>query len=211
MGKHGKKRTTGQTPKGSGAVELEKLAWERQDKEGVKPFQAFAMYRDMGNDRSLRDIAKQLNKSLTLIARWSSEWHWVERCKEYDAEIDRKAQKARIKAVEEMNKRHADMAVVFQGKILQRLQSVQLNELSPADMIKWMTEATKLERLARGEPTEHTKQTGGEPEGGKKERVFDIAEKIISDPKAADLACQLFERFTVGESDASGTGDICEQ
>lgn len=211
MGKTGNEQNKERTPREAAPVEIEKLAWERQDGEGIKPFQAFAIYRDMGTDRSLRDVAKQLGKSLTMIARWSGHWHWVERCKEYDAEIDKKALKARAKSIEEMNKRHADTAMLFQQKLLQRLGTVKPEDLNPADMIKWLTEAAKLERLARGEPTEHTKQQTAEPEGGKKESVFDIAEAIITDPVAADLACKLFERFTVGEGDASRNGEVCEQ
>jgi hypothetical protein len=206
---NGNETNKNRTPKAAPPPEIEKVAWERQDGEGVKPFQAFAIYRDMGMDRSLRDVAKQLGKSLTIIARWSGHWKWVERCKKYDEELDRVAQKALKKSIADMNKRHADAAVLFQQKLLQRLATVKPDDLTPGDMIKWLTEAAKLERLARGEPTEHTKQTG-EPEGGKKESVFDIAETIMQDPEAADLACKLFERFAMGQGDASRASEVCE-
>ena len=45
--------------------------WERLEGEGVKAYEAFSVYRELGEERSIRAVAKQLNKSTTLIGRWS--------------------------------------------------------------------------------------------------------------------------------------------
>lgn len=47
--------------------------WERQPGESAQAYEAFAIYRDMGSNRSLRVVAEQLSKSDTLIKRWSRE------------------------------------------------------------------------------------------------------------------------------------------
>lgn len=42
--------------------------WERLEGEGVKAYEAFSVYLELGEERSIRAVAKQLNKSTTLIA-----------------------------------------------------------------------------------------------------------------------------------------------
>lgn len=65
--------------------------WERQPGESAQAYEAFAIYRDMGSDRSLRAVAEKLSKSYTLIGRWSREKKWGERCRAYDNHLDDKA------------------------------------------------------------------------------------------------------------------------
>lgn len=77
------------------------MLWERQPNEGAKPFQAFALYRDMGNARTLAAVAKQLTKSEQLIRRWSMRDHWQERVTAYDNEVARIAQEAVFNAIPE--------------------------------------------------------------------------------------------------------------
>lgn len=59
-------------------------SWERQEKESGPAYEAFAVYRSLGNRRSLDAVAQQLSKSRPLIARWSSKWGWVERARDWD-------------------------------------------------------------------------------------------------------------------------------
>ncbi len=54
--------------------------WEPQKGESLKAYEAWVEYRDMSDeDRSLREVARRLKKSLTIIGRWSGRWGWVER------------------------------------------------------------------------------------------------------------------------------------
>ena len=59
-------------------------SWERQPHDTDKSFEAFGIYRDMGNVRSLRSVVQKLSKSLTLIARWSGAHNWLARVRDYD-------------------------------------------------------------------------------------------------------------------------------
>jgi hypothetical protein len=61
-----------------------KAAWERQETDTDKSFEAFCVYRDMGSNRSLREVAQRLSKSATIINRWSSAHDWVNRVSAYD-------------------------------------------------------------------------------------------------------------------------------
>lgn len=131
---------------------MKKSPYERQYGESAKAFEAFTVYRDMGLSRSLREVAQKLGKNKALIERWSSQWNWVERAQSYDDDMDRKALLQQEQERREMVKRHAKQAMMFQQKVLQRLNSLKVEELSPNDLIKWFTESVKIERLSRGEP-----------------------------------------------------------
>ena len=48
--------------------------------------------------------------------------------------------------------RHLREAHTLQVKALQRLQTLTPEELAPADLLRFIVEAAKLERLVRGEP-----------------------------------------------------------
>lgn len=78
-------------------AELPPEAWERQPGESAPAFQAFAAYRDMGADRQslggLRKVARTINKSGSLIGRWSTENGWQARVAAWDLQMDREAQR----------------------------------------------------------------------------------------------------------------------
>ena len=91
-----------------------------------------------------------------------------------------------------MAERHVKVAKAFLLIIAQALQQIDPAQLSPSDMAKWLEVATKLERLSRGVPTEIGKQ---EVQGQVTKRYeYDITQKIITDPEAAELADQLLQR-----------------
>jgi hypothetical protein len=84
----------------------EAAIWERQASESPKAFDAFAAYRDMGRDRSTRRVARSLNKSHTLIGRWSSVHDWPRRAAAWDRERDQRRQGSQLDEIEEMTRRH---------------------------------------------------------------------------------------------------------
>jgi hypothetical protein len=79
-------------------------------------------------------------------------WRWRERAEAWDEHERRKAQAARVKDIEEMNRRHIQEAQALQNKALQRLKALDLDDLSATDVLRYFVEATRLERTARGEP-----------------------------------------------------------
>ena len=54
--------------------------------ESPKARAAFAVYRDLGPDRSLRLAARRLRKSERLLKRWSSRYNWCARAQAWDAQ-----------------------------------------------------------------------------------------------------------------------------
>lgn len=128
--------------------------YTQMDDESPRAFEAFAIYRDMGPARHLDAVATKVDKNLSLIRRWSSDYSWVTRARAWDAENDRVKRDAQTKVVQEMSERHAKIAVGFQNKVIQRLQNLDPDELSARELAQWLDISVKIERLSRGANTE---------------------------------------------------------
>lgn len=121
-------------------------SWERQQGETAQAFEAFTLYCKMGDERSLGKVGKKLGKSATLIERWSSQWNWVNRCRDYDNEIRRQEMRADKKAFQEMKKRQIGMAVELQNKAFEAFKALPVKALSPKDIKEFMKLGAELER-----------------------------------------------------------------
>lgn len=71
--------------------------WDRQDGETDKAFAAFCIYRDMGSERSYKDVRIKFGKQPNyerMLQRWGSQHRWVERATAYDAYLDEQKREA---------------------------------------------------------------------------------------------------------------------
>lgn len=129
--------------------------WDRRADETTKAYEAFCIYRDMGTQRSLSKVAEKLQKSDTLMGRWSRNNDWVDRAAKWDDEQDRiereAAQKEHLKAIKDMRKRQADSGYALQIKGIQALQKIPVTDLTAADIVRLVVEGAKLERIGRGD------------------------------------------------------------
>lgn len=139
--------------------------WERQAEETTKAYEAFCIYRDMGRERSLSKVAERLQKSDTLMGRWSRENKWVERAAKWDDEqerIEREiAQREQAKAIKDMRKRHADIATAMLIKSAKALARIPDDEIKPGDISRMVDVASKLERISRGDVGEVVEERDG--------------------------------------------------
>lgn len=136
--------------------------WERQEKETPKQFEAFAIYRDLGGERSLARVSEELGKSETLMARWSSMNSWVDRCAAWDDERDRLLRIQQQKDIAAMRKRHASMASSMLKKAAKALSELKESDMSPVDIARFVSEASKLERISRGDVGDVVEERHGE-------------------------------------------------
>jgi hypothetical protein len=153
-----KKPQPGSPPRGRGGVECKpREPWERQKDESAVAYEAFAVYRDSGVDRSIPKVAQKLTKSNGLMKRWSAEHRWVNRAEEWDIEQDRILAKVLERDRVKMRKLHADIAraVLLKG-------AAQLNKSAPnpktaqKDAITMIESGMKNERIARSETEDTT-------------------------------------------------------
>ncbi len=120
--------------------------------------------------RSIRNVAADSRATAQerRLFYWSSLWRWVERAQAYDAERDRITRLSNEAARREMDERHIKFALMSQNVVLERLKAFSANPPAgitlPETMLS-LERAVKIERLARGVPTEQVAVTGrdGEP------------------------------------------------
>ena len=140
-------------------------SWERLEDETPKQYEAFCAYRDMGAERSLHAVAEKLQKSDTLMGRWSGKNHWVDRAAAWDDEqerIEREiAQKEQAKAIRAMRKKHADLASAMLVKAAKALKKIPDDEIKAGDMTRMVDVASKLERISRGDVGEVVEERDG--------------------------------------------------
>jgi hypothetical protein len=181
--------------RGQGHDEGDALPWERQPGEGPKPWQAFEMYLAMGPQRGLREVARQLHKSLTIVGRWSGQWHWIERVAEWEQEQHRHTLAELDDARRDMVVRHARISSAILTKVAQRvigdetsgIPALDPAELSAADVGRLLDIAVKNERLSRGVPAsvsqiQHELPGGTDPE---------YVRSVLANPAARSAALAL--------------------
>lgn len=135
-------------------------AWERQNGEGEKAFEAFVIYRDMGQERTISAVVKQLEKSRSLIDRWKERWKWTERVRAYDNELEKEARAKAVKDRMKMTDRHISIAMQLQKKALEALANLKVTDMSPKDIKEFLKMATDLERLNRTFEEANSKEKG---------------------------------------------------
>ena len=141
--------------------------WDRQPEESTQAYEAFTVYRE---ERSITRVAQKLDKSRTIIGRWSSEWQWVQRCRDYDNSLQAVDFEEKRAAIKDMHQRHLKLADVLQDKAMKALEQLDLSECSPRIVLEALKLSVEIERravfeeLADSELRAEFDQTGYNPE-----------------------------------------------
>lgn len=131
--------------------EKEIKPWERRPEESTKAFEAFCIYRDMGRERSLSKVAEKLQKSETLMGRWSRTYDWVERAADWDDEADRQAAQKQLKDIANARVRQRKQAVKMQLKALQLLEDIKQGDAKLSEIVSLMKLGMEQERICLGD------------------------------------------------------------
>jgi hypothetical protein len=158
-------------------------------RESTRHRQAFDIYYDLGSERSIRRLRIELRSVLNRVPtertlfEWSRVFGWQFRIDDIESEARESDLIARIEAIKEMQERHAREGLLMQQKGTQRLSELAEDDMNSSDAIRAIVEGARLERLARGEPTEHVRNT--EDRDPQLERLTDDAlEQLIRDVAA---------------------------
>lgn len=127
--------------------------WDRQYGESPQAFDAFLTYMDAGPTRSLQRTASKCGKSRHLLERWSTQFYWRKRAYRWDCEQDRIRLLNHRKELDKMSDRHAKLARAMSSKLIDRLQSLDVQELTARDVATWIKTIVEIERHALGERT----------------------------------------------------------
>jgi len=189
--------------------EEEKRPWDRLAGESSKAYHHFCLYRGMAVGRSLRQMANlagctSLRRQLN---RWSSKWCWVERCGQYDDYLELQVRLQQEKERREMRIRHAKMGILAQTFAVRKLEKMASRieqdgeRVSPGEVARILEIGVKVERLARGEPTDSHEVSG--PSGGPLK--LDLAETLKRIDEVYGLKTEDGTGKTRGPGDGSGT------
>jgi hypothetical protein len=141
-------------------------------KEKTRHRLAFDLYVRLGAGRSLEKLHRTLQDDPSLIGlkrgpsrstieAWSSVFHWRGRLLDLERQAAERDREELLRALHEMNERHAKEGLALQQKGVERLGTLSPEQLSASDAVRALVEGVRLERLARGEPTDHIRQEGG--------------------------------------------------
>lgn len=133
-------------------LELDPLldAWQQQLGESPRDYGLFCMYRDHGRIRTVAQIAGMSPLTFGTTARIARMKRWVERAQRWDAEQDRITAIRLQDAREDMAKRHAKAASTLMTKALARLETLDINKISPHALVLMLSAAAQIERAALG-------------------------------------------------------------
>jgi len=153
--------------KDSPPLAADRMPYERQPKETDPAWRAFVCYRD-DPERSQQNVSKALGKSRQLVSTYSIKYRWRERVEAWDREADDRARAAKLDEIEEMQRRHIQIAQGLQQlaalELQRKLKAARANQkegrLSAKDLKELADLGTRLERLNRGEPETYAKVEG---------------------------------------------------
>jgi hypothetical protein len=145
--------------------------WEQQPGESNRWYARFERFRLAGPSRSLlgavnserQESGKRSTRSVSQAwAKAARQWRWRARAEAWDAHERGQTRADHARQIEEMNHRHVQEARGLQSTAVGRLKSLNLDDLSPAEVLRFLVAASKLERTALGEPEsiEEQRHTG---------------------------------------------------
>ncbi len=141
-------------------------------KEKTRHRLAFDVYFHLGANRSLEALHDVLQEdpsriglkqppSRSTLEAWSSAFRWQDRLLDLERRAVEQDREDQLKVLRDMNERHAREGLALQQKGVERLGTLSSEQLSASDAVRAVIEGVRLERLARGEPTDHIRQEGG--------------------------------------------------
>lgn len=195
---------------------MDNQKWEKLPQESSKQFLAFTLYRDLSSNRSIQKVAQQRAESgphTSKLKEWSVKYGWVERAAAYDEHLDEIKRSGKEKEIRElaaqnsieiqrMNIRHTLEAQLLQNKAIEKLESLNIDDMKPQDIVKFYDTAVKIERLSRGMPTENIKQ---EQELTEVEKDAINPEKI-KNPEVRKAANKFIRAIADSQSSTNGIG-----
>ncbi len=136
--------------------------WDRQLGESSRSWSGFVVYRDLPpSERTIQAVAETIQKTPSLVRRWSAKNNWVSRVSEYDQHLDRETvQKERIEAERkkfEMLARHTNTVLHVQNRAVERyrrMSDADWDKIPTHQLTDIFLDSARFERLSRGLPSD---------------------------------------------------------
>lgn len=164
------------------------LRWMRQKGESWQAYEAFSVYRDIGQTRTLGKAAEKVGKTQSLIDRWSARWSWIDRVASFDANEDWERMVRMREERHELFRKDLDIAGLVLRKLWERLNELDPDKLSWSQWNRAWDTASKNARLAFGQTGE---SADASPRVSDPEAEAAWAAAVENDPELLDAAALL--------------------
>jgi hypothetical protein len=137
--------------------------WDRQPGETAMQFMWFGRYRDARLEGgSIAEIRRKYDKKLgyeKVLRIWSSKNRWVERIEAYRDYLEAEKQRKRLRDIEDMGERQAKNGVLLQQYGIAWFAAhpdigKEADGITPEMAVRFIEIGSRIERTARGAPTE---------------------------------------------------------
>lgn len=122
--------------------------WDRQQGEGRRAYEAFCIFRDLGEERNKAQVAEKLQKSYTLVHRWARQFDWQRRADAWDASITEAARKQAAAEYKEMIMRQKTIGHMLQVNSANSIQKRGLDKASFHSLAEFIRLGVDMERSA---------------------------------------------------------------
>jgi hypothetical protein len=165
----------------------------RVEDESVHAYQMFCTFRDMGDKRSVKDVAKAHDVSTSYVYDLSSKNKWASRIAAYTEWLENQ----RMKRVARINAKIAAMEVAAQmratkilvklyERLLQRIESEPKFLLMPQELAIFADLVTKVSRVGRGDAAMIGEMKGANPQDELISTLKQLAGKKSANQKTMD-------------------------
>ena len=118
------------------------------------PPEAFDFYVSLGIDRSYQAVATHYGSSKGAVTALAKRDDWQHRLVTVEEKARSRANEKAVETLEQVNDRHLKIARALQGKALEALRSMSLQEAR--DVIRAIDLGVRQERVILGEPSDRT-------------------------------------------------------
>lgn len=146
---------------------LDNEPWNKMRNESAKAYAAFLSYKNLpARDRSLRKACIEHYGSATSskirqFQHWSARNMWVDRAVAWDQYVAQEADEKELEAIKRMREQHLTVAQGLMAKAVERLKNLDPLELNTSDVLRYLSEAIRIQRVTHGEP-DSIQETQGE-------------------------------------------------
>ncbi|MFF0092702.1 hypothetical protein ACFYSF_22450 [Streptomyces canus] len=134
--------------------------WERQPNETPKKHGQFVTYRDIGRTRTLAEAAQRLTLAYGHVRNLAVAGRWRERVEAWDRHLDAQYQAMWLEERRKAAETDAKVLGAAMGKLVQRLQTLRADELTPGEFTRLLEVTLRNRRVLFGDPTETIALTG---------------------------------------------------
>jgi hypothetical protein len=166
------------------------------EKETEKAKEAFAIYQNLGEDRTVEKVASIMNKRVNVITNWKNKWKWDERIKEMNTTH------SGDKNFESLINEHAELSLQISKSLETLIEALtekltgeenKLGDMNLDDLVKLINNYIKSIPQVLDYIQSYTLKPLHEKE---LEESFSICKKVSEDKVAQKLSLDILSRIS---------------